>query len=43
MNQRKLLETMDRRFFGNSDASGQGQWTRSNKRLDVASRMREMW
>ena len=38
-----LLETMERRYFGRRGASGSAQWGRSDKRLDVASRMREMW
>ncbi len=38
-----LLETMDRRFFGRDEATAGRQVARSNKRLDVASRLRDMW
>ncbi len=38
-----LLETMNRRFHGRGEASASRQQVRSDKRLDVASRMREMW
>jgi DNA helicase-2/ATP-dependent DNA helicase PcrA len=38
-----LLETMDRCFHGRADAGTTQQLVRSDKRLDVASRMREMW
>lgn len=38
-----LLDTMQRRFFGHDEASGPCQRSRSDKRLDVASRLREMW
>jgi DNA helicase-2/ATP-dependent DNA helicase PcrA len=38
-----LLETMDRRFHGRGEANVLGQQVQSDKRLDVASRMREMW
>ena len=38
-----LLETMDRRFFGRDEATTAQQVARSNKRLDVASRLRDMW
>jgi DNA helicase-2/ATP-dependent DNA helicase PcrA len=39
----ELLETMEGSFHGRSEASATRQQPRSNKRLDVASRMREMW
>jgi DNA helicase-2/ATP-dependent DNA helicase PcrA len=38
-----LLETMDRRFFGPGEAIAGRQVARSNKRLDVAGRLRDMW
>jgi DNA helicase-2/ATP-dependent DNA helicase PcrA len=38
-----LLETMDRRFHGRAEANSPRQQVQSDKRLDVASRMREMW
>jgi len=38
-----LLETMDRRFHGRGEADVPRQLAQSDKRLDVASRMREMW
>ena len=38
-----LLETMDRRFHGRGEANAPRQQAQSDKRLDVASRMREMW
>jgi len=38
-----LLETMDRRFHGRGEANARRQQAQSDKRLDVASRMREMW
>jgi len=38
-----LLATMQGRFHGRNEASAPHQAPRSNKRLDVASRMREMW
>jgi len=38
-----LLETMQGSFHGRFEASATRQDARSNKRLDVASRMREMW
>ena len=38
-----LLETMDRRFHGRGEANAPRQQVQSDKRLDVASRMREMW
>ncbi len=38
-----LLETMDRRFFGHGESIAGGQAARSNKRLDVAGRLRDMW
>jgi len=38
-----LLETMEGSFHGGFEASATRQDARSNKRLDVASRMREMW
>jgi DNA helicase-2/ATP-dependent DNA helicase PcrA len=38
-----LLETMDRGFHGRSESATNRQMVRSNKRLDVASRMRDMW
>ena len=38
-----LLNTMDKRFSGRNEESGSGLWAQSNKRLDVASKMREMW
>ena len=38
-----LLETMDRRFFGRDEATTGQQVARYNKRLDVASRLRDMW
>ena len=39
----ELLGTMDRRFFGRTESSEGRQFTRSDKRLDVAGRLREMW
>jgi DNA helicase-2/ATP-dependent DNA helicase PcrA len=38
-----LLETMQGRFHGRTEGSATRRAPRSNKRLDVASRMREMW
>jgi DNA helicase-2/ATP-dependent DNA helicase PcrA len=38
-----LLDTMDRCFHGRAEANTAQQLLRSDKRLDVASRMREMW
>ena len=38
-----LLETMDRRFCGRDEAIAGRQVARSNKRLDVAGRLRDMW
>jgi DNA helicase-2/ATP-dependent DNA helicase PcrA len=38
-----LLETMERRFHGHGEAGARPQQVRSDKRLDVASRMRDMW
>ena len=38
-----LLETMSRRFHGRGEANAPRQQAQSDKRLDVASRMREMW
>ena len=38
-----LLETMQRSFHGSAESNSGLQQARSNKRLDVASRMREMW
>jgi len=38
-----LLETMDRRFHGRKEPDTGRQQVRSDKRLDVASRMRDMW
>ena len=38
-----LLATMDRRYYGRDEASNAGQRPQSDKRLDVAARMREMW
>jgi DNA helicase-2/ATP-dependent DNA helicase PcrA len=38
-----LLETMDRRFHGRSEPGARQQQVQSDKRLDVASRMRDMW
>ena len=38
-----LLETMERRFHGRGEANAPRQQVQSDKRLDVASRMREMW
>ena len=38
-----LLETMDARFAGRPEAQGGAFRLRSDKHIDVASRMREMW
>ena len=38
-----LLGTMERRFFGRTESSEGQQFAGSDKRLDVASRLREMW
>jgi DNA helicase-2/ATP-dependent DNA helicase PcrA len=38
-----LLGTMERRFFGRTESSDGHQTARSDKRLDVAGRLREMW
>ena len=38
-----LLETMERGFHGRAESSARQQQVRSDKRLDVASRLREMW
>jgi DNA helicase-2/ATP-dependent DNA helicase PcrA len=38
-----LLETMQGSFHGRNEGSAARQMPRSDKRLDVASRMREMW
>ncbi len=38
-----LLATMERRFHGHSEAGPTAQRAHSNKRLDVASRLRDMW
>jgi len=38
-----LLETMDRCFHGRKDEPAKQQRAQSDKRLDVALRMREMW
>lgn len=38
-----LLATMQRKFHGGDDASPNRQSPRSDKRLDVAARVREMW
>jgi DNA helicase-2/ATP-dependent DNA helicase PcrA len=38
-----LLDTMERRFHGRSEPAAGVQQTRSDKHLDVASRMRDMW
>ena len=38
-----MLETMDARFAGRPEAEGGAFRLRSDKRIDVASRMREMW
>ena len=38
-----LLATMERGFHGGSEADGQRPDSRSDKRIDVASRMRDMW
>jgi len=38
-----LLETMERSYHGRAEANTKQQQVRSDKRLDVASRMREMW
>ena len=38
-----LLETMERGFHGRGDADRQPLGSRSDKRIDVASRMRDMW
>jgi len=40
---RPLLDTMEACFYGHAETVTQQQHVRSNKRLDVASRMREMW
>lgn len=38
-----LLDTMERCFFSRSDAPGSLHSAQSDKRIDVASRLREMW
>ena len=38
-----LLATMERGFFGRGEAAAGSQRVVSDKRLDVASRLREMW
>ena len=38
-----LLETMDRRFHGRREPDAERQQVRSDKRLDVAAQMRDMW
>ena len=38
-----LLATMQRGFHGRGEADGQRAGSRSDKRIDVASRMRDMW
>ncbi len=38
-----LLESMHRVFRGREDSAGRGLRPKSDKRLDVASRLREMW
>ena len=39
----RLLATLDQRFAGRSEAEGSHFRVRSDKQIDVASRMREMW
>jgi len=39
----RLLETMDNRFAGRPENEGGAFRVRSDKRIDVASRMRQMW
>ncbi len=39
----RLLETMDSRFAGRSDAAGAAFRVRSDRKIDVGARMREMW
>lgn len=39
----RLLATMDQRFAGRSDKEDSGFRVRSDKHIDVASRMRQMW
>lgn len=39
----RLLETMDNRFAGRATSEGAAFKVRSDKHIDVASRMREMW
>jgi DNA helicase-2/ATP-dependent DNA helicase PcrA len=39
----RLLATLDQRFAGRSEAEGAAFRVRSDKQIDVASRMREMW
>ncbi|MEJ2127391.1 MAG: ATP-dependent helicase [Woeseiaceae bacterium] len=39
----ELLETMQRGFHGHGEPGARPQQARSDKRLDVASRMRDMW
>ncbi len=38
-----LLATMERRFHGHDEQGSRPQQVRSDKRLDVAARMRDMW
>jgi DNA helicase-2/ATP-dependent DNA helicase PcrA len=38
-----LLETMEKRFHGRSEDGGAALNSRSDKRIDVGARMREMW
>ena len=39
----RLLETMDRRFKGRSEVTAGRFEVRSERQIDVAARMREMW
>jgi DNA helicase-2/ATP-dependent DNA helicase PcrA len=39
----RLLATLDQRFAGRSEAEGAAFRVRSDKQIDVATRMREMW
>lgn len=38
-----LLNTMQRSYHGRSESDAMGLRPRSDKRLDVAARMRDMW
>ena len=39
----QILETMDKRFAGRPEATAKQFAMRTDKKVDVAARMREMW